>query len=249
MDFQGSEGIERRDCAMDNVYDQLTARARTIEHQNSLSGDTTSHRTVIILAGPPGSGKSKIAAEVVRRLNQSSKDGQAIVLPMDGFHLTRATLQSMPNSEEAFKRRGVHWTYNADGVFELIKSLHETRSDRSVIHLAPCFDHALKDPVADEIKITPDVGIVIVEGNWLLYDEIPWSNIHQVVDDTWFVDVDRDLALMRVAKRHVESGIESSWEEAVRRASNNDMVNGDLVRAKLITPAVRVQSSETQQSA
>lgn len=148
----------------------------------------------------------------------------------------------MPNSEEAVARRGVHWTFDAQGVLELVSALHRTRGDRSVIHLAPSFDHAIKDPTAEAIKISPEVDLVIIEGNWLLFDEAPWSSIAKLVDDTWFVDVDEKLALERVAKRHLESGIEKSWEQAVHRARTNDMVNGDLVRTKLVPPNVRVQS-------
>lgn len=35
-----------------------------------------------------------------------------------------------------------------------------------------------------------------------------------------------------------------SWEAAVRRAEGNDLVNGRLIREKLVRPAVVVQSVE-----
>jgi pantothenate kinase len=64
------------------------------------------------------------------------------------------------------------------------------------------------------------------------------------VDDSWFVDVEERLARGRIAKRHVKSGIETSWEAAVRRAEGNDLVNGRIIRQKLVRPAVTVQSVE-----
>jgi pantothenate kinase len=75
-----------------------------------------------------------------------------------------------------------------------------------------------------------------------LLDEHPWSTISKLVDDTWFVDVDPKLALTRVAKRHLASGIEKDWAGALSRAQRNDLANGDLVRAKLIKPMISVQS-------
>lgn len=59
------------------------------------------------LAGPPGAGKSTLASQVVRRVNElwpkrvSSFDSQvwppdvATAVPMDGFHLYRHQLDKM----------------------------------------------------------------------------------------------------------------------------------------------------------
>ena len=245
---------------MEQVYARLTDRARQLcqqgddckTHESRINGSSLQHqpppswrRICIALAGPPGSGKSTVAAEVVRRLNQKSPEHPfATVIPMDGFHLSRATLDKMPNAIEAHARRGVFWTFDAKGVVDLVTALHRSRYDASAIHRAPGFDHAAKDPVPDAIVIGEDIRLVILEGNWLLYDKEPWSRISELVDDTWFVDVDPDLALIRVARRHLESGIERDWRSAMARARNNDMKNGELVRTKLVAPAMRVQSVE-----
>ena len=246
---------------MEQVYTQLTDRARhlcqqsddRVTHQSRTNGSSLQHqqlpppwrRLCIALAGPPGSGKSTVAAEVVKRLNQDCPETPfAAVIPMDGFHLSRATLDKMPNAAEAHARRGVFWTFDAMGIVDLVTALHRSRYDPSAIHKAPGFDHAAKDPVADVVEIGQDIRLVILEGNWLLYDEEPWSRITELVDDTWFVDVDPDLALIRVARRHLDSGIERNWKKAVVRARSNDMKNGELVRTKLVAPAMRVQSVE-----
>lgn len=239
--FSSNEG--KLAAQMDDVYARLAARARSAQDRLCQPGHQSCSRILIALAGPPGSGKSTVAAQVVERLNQDSKkSNSAVALPMDGFHLTRAALSRMSNSDEAFAKRGVHWTFDAEGVVRLISALHTTRDDRSIIHLAPSFDHERKDPVEQSLKIGPEVEIIIIEGNWLLFDEPPWSTISEIMDDTWFVDVDPEVAKARIAKRHIECGIETSWEEAIHRTTSNDMVNGDLVRAKLIKPAVYVHS-------
>ncbi|KAK9365572.1 putative uridine kinase [Lipomyces kononenkoae] len=228
---------------MESVYSYLTYRAKTIRDQ-LCQDDPTPTRVLIAVAGPPGSGKSTIAKEVVTRLNAKPSKPVAVNVPMDGFHLTQATLNTFPNREEAFARRGAPWTFDADGVVNLVTSLYKTSKDRSIVHKAPGFDHITKDPVKDAITITSDIEYIILEGNWLLLDEAPWSTMSNMVHDTWFVDVQPELALKRVAYRHIKSGIESNWNDAVLRAQSNDLPNGTLVRTKLVKPGIVVQSVE-----
>jgi pantothenate kinase len=59
--------------------------------------------------------------------------------------------------------------------------------------------------------------VVILEGNWLLFNEVPWSAISGLVDDTWFIDADPALTVERVAQRHIRSGIETSLNQDIDR--------------------------------
>ena len=51
---------------------------------------TRSPRALIAVAGPPASGKSTFAAQLVAHLNQSTHS--AVLVPMDGFHLDNSVL-------------------------------------------------------------------------------------------------------------------------------------------------------------
>lgn len=226
---------------MEDIYQSLTERALALRTRLS-NGSQPHERVVVILAGPPGSGKSTIAARVVSRLNASSTTPFAALLPMDGFHLPRATLNTLPNSAEAYARRGASWTFDSASVLALVRTLSSSRPFPSKTILAPSFDHALKDPVAGGVEIGPNIKFIILEGNYLLLDEEPWRQIKNLVDDAWFVDVDPKLARTRIAKRHIKSGIEGTWESAVRRAEGNDLLNGVTIREKLVEPDVRVLS-------
>lgn len=42
------------------------------------------------------------------------------------------------------------------------------------------------------------------------------------------------MAKARLVKRHLEAGIVSSVEEGERRAEENDLVNGELVRERVV---------------
>ncbi len=232
---------------MDSIYSSLATRARELQQRAESAKPGQPWRALIALAGPPGSGKSTVAAEVVRRLNGRTTSPRTAVVSMDGFHYPRAVLNTFPNAAEAYARRGAAWTFDAEAVVRLFSTLDRSRReprDQAEVIYAPSFDHALKDPVVDDIAIPPSVSLVILEGNWLLYDEEPWRRISKLVDETWFIDVERDLARDRVARRHIQSGIETTWDSAIRRAEMNDVPNGDDVRRKLIKPNVTVQSVE-----
>lgn len=228
---------------MEPVYQALTDRALALK-QRLQNGSPAQHRVVVVLAGPPGSGKSTIAAQVVQRLNATSTTPSAAMVPMDGFHLPRSTLDLLPNRAEAYTRRGAPWTFDPAGILSFVHALSESRIERFDTILAPSFDHALKDPVEGGIRITTPVTFVLLEGTYLLLNDEPWGQIDGLVDDTWFVDVDPVLAKGRIAKRHIKTGIEATWEAAVRRAEGNDLLNGVEIREKLVRPAVMVRSVE-----
>ncbi|KAL4927026.1 uncharacterized protein BDV17DRAFT_267963 [Aspergillus undulatus] len=161
---------------------------------------------------------------------------------MDGFHYPRKYLDTLPNHEEAYARRGAHWTFDAAGVLHLVKALHLSKMTTQEVIQAPQFDHAVGDPVEGGILVSHEVSLVILEGNYLAYDLPPWSEIASFVDDTWFVEVDVEVMRQRIAKRHLQSGIEKSWEDALRRAEYNDIPNGIEIQRNLIQPAVVVRS-------
>lgn len=59
---------------------------------------------------------------------------------MDGFHYYRSELSAMPNSEEAFQRRGAHWTFNVE---RFRACVHEIKVNGH--GSAPSFDHGYVD--------------------------------------------------------------------------------------------------------
>lgn len=228
---------------MDYAYGLMALRAQNI-HVTGRRNDPFK-RVVIAFAGPPGSGKSTAAQEVVNRLNKGQAAPWALVLPMDGFHYPQSVLDRMPNRVEAYARRGADWTFDAPRLLSFIGRLRHSRTNSIDVIFAPGFDHALKDPTADAIEIGPNISLVILEGSWLLLDREPWKQISGLVDDTWFIDVEPILAETRIAKRHIQAGIEQDIISSLARADSNDMVNGGKIRSVLVPPRFRVQSIET----
>lgn len=213
------------DCIL-NKWEEKQASGATI---NGTLNPTP--RLIVAVAGPPGSGKTTIANKVVDIINSlPSKKPKTIVISADGFHLPLATLRKLPNASEALARRGAPWTFDGHAAVSLVRKLRANPRSQPV--LAPTFDHAIKDPVADGLLVEADVDVCILEGNYLLCDEPPWDEIADLVDDRWFVSVEPGVACMRVASRHLAAGIETTMERAVYRAKTNDLVNGEYILSR-----------------
>lgn len=187
-----------------------------------------------------GTGKTTLAATVTKRLNALyHKETPALVesenvaafVPMDGYHLTRAQLSAMPDPDTAHARRGADFTFDAPSYLQLIKKLREPLCAESTTVYAPSFDHAVKDPIADDIPIHPSARILIFEGNYLSLGSgaTEWREAAKLMDELWFVDVDFHTAKRRLVSRHIQAGLADNEEAAARRAEENDLVNGKQI--------------------
>lgn len=163
------------------------------------------------------------------RLNQlENTDGEfAVCIPMDGYHLSRAQLATMPDPATAIHRRGAAFTFDAEAFYRLVRSLRESLTADSPTVYAPSFDHAIKDPVANDIPILPKSKVVIFEGLYLSLSHPPWSLAASLMDESWFIHVDREIARARLVKRHVASGIAPDVAAAEYRISSTDFLNAD----------------------
>lgn len=178
-------------------------------------------RYLVLISGIPGSGKTTIANNLAQDLNSASI--RTMVVPMDGFHLYRHELDQLSDPLEAHRRRGAPFTFDADKLILLLKQIKNSSEDTIKV---PGFDHAKKDPSPDEYEVTPDIQIVIVEGLYLLLKDEPWNEIASLADETIFIEADEQEARLRVAKRHVQSGITTSLELGLERFDFNDGPNG-----------------------
>ncbi|KAJ5875661.1 uncharacterized protein N7473_013008 [Penicillium subrubescens] len=210
-------------------------------------------RLMIAVSGIPGSGKTELASTMSHRINQlhasenpssstSCRTPIATSLPMDGYHLTRAQLSALPNPTQAFARRGAAFTFDPYKFLHLVRALREPLTPSTKPIYAPSFDHAVKDPVEDDIAIDPGVRVIFFEGNYLSLNKEPWDEVASLMDELWFVDVDFEVARKRLVRRHVKAGIAGDEVQADIRARENDLVNGrEIVEFRL--PVQEVVSS------
>ncbi|KIX94395.1 uncharacterized protein Z520_09781 [Fonsecaea multimorphosa CBS 102226] len=220
-----------------------------------------SQRLLIAISGIPGSGKTTLAASVCAGLNKThhnhyhkrfpnspNRSGPdiAFVVPLDGYHLTRKQLSEMPNAEEAVFRRGAAFTFDPHSYVKLVEQVRRPISPETSTIYAPSFDHAVKDPVANDIAIPPTARIILFEGLYTALDEDGWREAHELMDETWFVDVDIPRATQRVAKRNFAAGLSTSFEESLDRTQKSDMSNAKEVLEKRLPVQEIVPSVEDE---
>lgn len=195
---------------MDLDLDELVRRARSLV--------VPGRRRILGIAGPPGAGKSTLARELVRCL-----DGQAVLVPMDGFHLANGELRRLGRTE----RKGAPDTFDAAGYGALLARLRSP--DAGTVVYAPDFDRSLEAALAGSIPVAPEVPLVVTEGNYLLHDEGAWAQIRDLVDEIWYLHVDNRERVRRLVERHVRHGKPRPYAE--RWVEQSDEVNARLVAA------------------
>ncbi|RPD81534.1 P-loop containing nucleoside triphosphate hydrolase protein [Lentinus tigrinus ALCF2SS1-7] len=253
---------------MDKIADELSQYILERFKQTPPDG-----RLLVGIAGVPASGKSTLAQLIVDRVNAASQsstvtsfpaenarkaavnDGTsakpiAVYVGLDGWHLTRAQLDAMPDPKLAHDRRGAHWTFDGEGYVAFIRALRqpihpsqstETLSGTQTIY-APSFSHEKKDPIFDSIPIYPQHRLVIIEGLYTFLGIPPWSAASELLDERWWVDIAEEEAERRLVVRHVKTGVAKDMEEAIWRSRENDAPNGRFVRENMMQPTRMIRS-------
>jgi pantothenate kinase len=177
-------------------------------------------RVVVAIAGAPGSGKSTLAEDLAARLNAQA-DGLAMALPMDGYHYD--DLHLVPAGLRP--RKGAPQTFDVGGLYHTLKRLR-ARDEAEVA--VPVFDRGIEIARAGARLIPARVGVIVVEGNWLLLDQAPWDRLRPMFDLTVMVEVPEPVRRARLQARW--QGLGLSAEEIAAKVEENDLPNGRLVR-------------------
>lgn len=199
-----------------NDIDALVKRSMAILETSEDS------QVFIGIAGGPGSGKSTLAETVSQAINEELPHS-SIVIPMDGYHISRANLRqvasdgvqigdvatgkdgTMTTFDDLMSRRGAPWTFDS---FSLIQDLQTAKQNGKGTF--PIYSREISDPVSNGVELTRDHKIVYCEGNYLLaLDDADWQPLATLWDDTWFIDVSEHIIKERLVNRHLER-----WNDA-----------------------------------
>ena len=175
-------------------------------------------RLIIGLVGAPGAGKSTVAEALQASFAETSQ-----VVPMDGFHLANVELKRLGRAH----RKGAPDTFDSAGYVDLLKRLRKQSEDEIVY--APEFRREIEEPIAGAIPVFPQTELIITEGNYLLLNEGHWAKVPALLDEIWYVDVDDELRIKRLTKRHEQFG--RSKEDAIAWVMNTDEPNARVISA------------------
>ena len=175
-------------------------------------------RKILGIVGPPGCGKSTLAAALLELLGDD-----AVAVPMDGYHLANVELARLGRAG----RKGAEDTFDSAGYVSLLRRLKNQQGNEIVY--APEFRREIEEPIANAIPVFPETQLVITEGNYLLLDHGHWASVSELLDEIWYVDIDHSVRRERLVKRHMHFG--RSQSAAEDWVANTDEPNAVRIEA------------------
>lgn len=178
----------------------------------------TTRRAFVFLVGPPGAGKSTLAAvmaEAAGRALPHPTDVDAVGI--DGFHLPHAHLTShhIRTSHGAVPLstiKGAPETFDVDGLARHLAA----SAERDLAW--PSYDRRVHDVVPGTAPVTAE--LVVVEGNWLLLDEPGWRDLAHHASGVVLLTADPALLRERLVERKVRGGLAPAEADAFYERSD-----------------------------
>ena len=188
----------------------------------------TQRRILVMLAAPPGAGKSTLVSFLDYLAKQAVPEVSFQGVGMDGFHRRQEYLLSHMvtvngNEIPMVNIKGAPVTFDLEALTKKVAEMAEGQTCKW-----PRYDRLLHNPVEDAITI--DADIVLLEGNYLLLDTEGWRALPEYADYTIYLSADEELLRERLIERRIATGVKK--EAAEKFVDFSDMANVRLCLEK-----------------
>lgn len=177
-------------------------------------------RHLVALAGPPGAGKSTLVEFLLSGVN-NDRPGRAAILAMDGYHYDDRLLRA----RGLLSRKGAPETFDVGGLAAMLDRLRMNTEEEIAV---PIFDRGIETARAGAAIIPKTAEIILVEGNYLLLDQMPWSDLAPRFDLRLMIHVPRTVLQQRLEARWRGLGLSAAETDA--KVQGNDLPNGIFVQ-------------------
>lgn len=174
-------------------------------------------RLIILMAAPPGTGKSTLAAFLQELARDMGMEGFQSV-GMDGFHHLQKYIAShtVIRDGREIPMQCVKGAPDSFDVHKLKKALEALRKGNVSW---PGYDRTLHDVVENQTEVTGK--IVLVEGNYFRLDRDVWRDLPH--DYTVFIEAKEEQLRQRLLTRKMKSG--ATEEAALAHYESSDGPN------------------------
>jgi pantothenate kinase len=181
---------------------------------------TSNVRLVIAIVGPPGSGKST-ATDALEVLLAQNKEIKVQVVPMDGFHYDNVILEQLGMTHT----KGAPETFDVGGLDAVLKRLTAKNQTESIA--VPVFDRNRDISLASARLIDKKMTVLLIEGNYLLLKDGPWSHLKKYFDLSVMIPCDEVILRARLISRW--KNLNYNNNNSTIKVEQNDMPNAKLI--------------------
>jgi pantothenate kinase len=190
--------------------------ALALLHREAAALLARSSRTVLGIAGGPGTGKSTIAQRLATELGDV-----AAYVPMDGFHMKHAKLEALGIAAD----KGMPHTFEGAAFADFLERLKAATGPVS----GPGYSRKIEDVVEDAFIVPATAKLLVVEGNYLLLATAPWWRVKPLLDRAIYFEIPVEMVRARLMTRHAEEGLFTA-ERNRAHIERVDLVNHNTVQ-------------------
>jgi pantothenate kinase len=195
---QTTTPLEMNRVEIEQFYDPLAKRLMGLVQSE--------RRLVMAVAGPPGSGKTCFSMLLAAVINARLGEDAAVMIQQDGWHFPNAYLDSHHLRRDGQnillrKLKGSPETYDTRSAFAFLQGVKEGAALDY-----PVYSRTRHDPLEHAGTVSEAQRILIVEGNYWLFQEEPWTQFLALFDVSIFLSARAETLVEGLRMRHIRGG-------------------------------------------